>query len=337
MAALFFCYLTLDRNLLQYHQQELVMSLGLCCQFLEPKNKRNGSVEYKNIINEKSLQLGSFKANKYPLSRISATYHNNVDEHLKIVPKLVQNKIRSFRLSSSLFPLYEFNVETIHTDEILCRKLKKLGDQFKQAGIRVTTHPGQFCIINSDADHVIKNSINELAYHAWIFDQMGLPQTPESAINIHGGKRGNTKKLIDTIHTLPDNIRNRLTLENDERCFSVKQLLQVHKETGTPIVFDSHHHQFNQDGFNTNEAAAHTALTWKRDLMEYKPLQHLSNTEPGMENGSFPDRRKHSNFIHYVPECQLELSRKDLIDLDVEAKMKNLAIFKLRKDFDISV
>jgi UV DNA damage endonuclease len=313
------------------------MALGLCCQWIEPKKKRNGSVEYKNIINEKSLQLGSFKSNKYPISRISSTYHNNVDEHLKIVPILVQNNIRSFRLSSSLFPLYEFNVATIHTDEILCRKLKKLGDQFKQAGIRVTTHPGQFCIINSDAEHVIKNSINELAYHAWVFDQMGLPQTPEAAINIHGGKRGNSKKLIDTILTLPDNIRKRLTLENDERCFSVKQLLQVHKETGTPVVFDSHHHQFNQDGFNSNEACAYASLTWKRDLMEYKPLQHLSNTEPGMENGSFPDRRKHSNFIHYVPECQLELSRKDLIDLDVEAKMKNLAIFKMRKEFDIKV
>jgi UV DNA damage endonuclease len=336
MVASFFV-LDSRRDSAKIEPQELLMALGLCCQWIEPKNKRNGSVEYKNIINEKSLQLGSFKKNKYPISRISSTYHNNVDEHLKIVPKLVQNNIRSFRLSSSLFPLYEFNIETIHTDEILCRKLKKLGDQFKQAGIRVTTHPGQFCIINSDAEHVIKNSINELAYHAWVFDQMGLPQTPESAINIHGGKRGNTKKLIDTIHTLPDNIRKRLTLENDERCFSVKQLLQVFKETEIPIVFDSHHHQFNQDGFDSEEACSWSASTWKRDLIEYKPLQHISNTEPGMENGSFPERRKHSNFIHYVPENQLRLARKDLIDLDVEAKMKNLAIFKMRKEFNISV
>lgn len=313
------------------------MALGLCCQWIEPKNKRTGSIEYKNIINEKSLQLGSFKSGKYPLTRISSTYHNNVDEHIKIVQKLVENNIKSFRLSSSLFPLYEFNISTIHNDEILCRKLKKLGDLFKQNGIRVTTHPGQFTIINSDAEHVIKNSINELAYHAWVFDQMGLPQTPESAINIHGGKRGNISKLIETIKILPDNIRNRLTLENDERCFSVKQLLHVHKETGTPIVFDSHHHQFNQDGFNCDEACSYASLTWKRDGVDYKPLQHLSNTEPGMEKGSFPERRKHSNYIHYVPDCQLQLSRLDLIDLDIEAKMKNLAIFKMRKDFSIKV
>lgn len=313
------------------------MALGLMCQFLESKNKRNGTVIYENIIVEKSLQLGAFKSNKYTINRISSTYHNNVDEHLKIVPKLVENNFKSFRLSSSLFPLYEFNSSIIHNDEILCRKLKKLGDLFKQNGIRVTTHPGQFTIINSDAEHVIKNSVNELAYHAWVFDQMDLPQTPEAAINIHGGKRGNTTKLIETINTLPDNIRNRLTLENDERCFSVKQLLAVHKETGVPIVFDSHHHQFNQDGFNCDEACAYASLTWRRGGIQYKPVQHLSNTEPGFEKGSFTERRKHSNYIHYVPDCQLQLARLDMIDLDIEAKMKNFAIIKMRKDFAITV
>lgn len=309
--------------------------LGLCCQFLQTFKKKSGLVENKNIINEKSLQLGAYKSNKYPLSRISSTYHNNVDQHLKIVPTLVENRIKSFRLSSSLFPLYEFTKETIWNDQILCRKLKKLGDEFKNAGIRVTTHPGQFCIINSDAAHVIKNSIGELEYHAWIFDQMGLDQTPFAAINIHGGKRGNWKELIQTINILPSNVRDRLTLENDERCFSVKQLLQINKETGVPIVFDSHHHQFNQDGFNTEEACMQSIMTWKRNGDYFKPLQHLSNTEPGMENGSFPERRKHSQFIHYVPDCQLELIKENLIDLDVEAKMKNLAIDKMRKDFDI--
>jgi UV DNA damage endonuclease len=313
------------------------MALGLMCQFLQSKNKRNGSVIYENIITEKSLQLGAYKSNKYTVNRISATYHNNVDEHLKIVPKLVENKIKSFRLSSSLFPLYEFTKETIWNDDILRRKLKKLGDEFKKAGIRVTTHPGQFTIINSDASHVITNSIAELEYHAWVFDQMGLDQTPFNAINIHGGKRGNSKQLIESIGKLPDNVRNRLTLENDERCFSVKQLMHINKETGIPIVFDSHHHQFNQDGFNTEDASTHSILTWKRNGEYFKPLQHLSNTEPGMENGSFPDRRKHSQYIHYVPDCQLELAKENLIDLDVEAKMKNLAIMKMRKDFNIEL
>lgn len=311
------------------------MSLGLCCQWIEPIKKRNGLVEHKNIIAEKNLQLGAFKSGKYPSNRIISTYHNNVDEHLNIVSKLVQNNIKSFRLSSGLLPLYEFNHNIIHNDDLLKSKLRKLGMGFKRNNIRVTCHPGQFCIINSDAEHVITNAIRELEYHAWIFDQLDLEETPYSAINIHGGKRGNTKKLIDVINTrLPDNVRKRLTLENDERCFSVKQLLEVNKETGVPIVFDSHHHQFNKDGFDTTDAAFACMDTWKQSGI--KPLQHLSNTEPGLENGSFTDRRKHSNFIHYVPDIQLDLLKNNLIDLDVEAKMKNLAITKMRKDFFIS-
>jgi len=311
------------------------MSLGICCQWLEPRTKRDGSIVYENCIDEKSLQLGMFKQGKYSAERIRETHHNNVDEHVRIFPKLIENNIKSFRLSSSLFPLYEFNQTSIHADTVLSAKLKKLGDMFNHAGIRVTTHPGQFCIINSDSDSVIQNSIRELEYHAWIFDRMGLSQTQYNAINIHGGKRGNDKKLIETINKLPDNVRNRLTLENDERCFSVAQLNEVSKETSVPIVFDSHHHQFNLDGLDVHDACHLSIDSWKRLKTDFKPLQHLSNTEPGNENGSFADRRKHSNYIHGIPKCQLDLALQNCIDIDVEAKMKNLAVLKFRNEFGI--
>ena len=311
------------------------MSLSVCCQWLEPLSKRNGDIIYDNIIEEKSLQLGMFKSGKYDSKKISSTYHNNIEQHIKIIPELIKNNISCFRISSSLFPLYEFNRESIHKDDNLLLKMKQLGELFKTNKIRVTTHPGQFCIINSDSDEVIQNSIRELEYHAWMFDSMGFDQTHQYAINIHGGKRGNIEKLINTIKNLPANVKNRLTLENDERCFSVKQLLEVNKETKTPIVFDSHHHQFNLDGMTTEEACEQTYLTWNKNNIFHKPIQHLSNTEPGNENGSFTERRKHSNFIHYIPQCQLDLVHKDFIDLDVEAKMKNIAVLKMRKDFNI--
>ena len=78
-------------------------------------------------------------------------------------------------------------------------------------------------------------------------------------------------------------------------------------------------------------ACFETMKTWGT----IKPLQHLSNTEPGMENGSFTERRKHSYNIHYIPEKQKELILENIIDVDVEAKGKNLAVLKMRKDFYI--
>lgn len=310
------------------------MSLGLCCQWIEPRTKRTGQIVHENIVGERILQLGRFRDGKYSVSDISSVYHNNVDQHLKLIEKLVSNNIRVFRMTSNMFPLWEFNRELVENDEILMKKLKKLGRSFVDNAIRVTCHPGQFCIINSNEDRVISNAITELEYHAWMFDHMGLKHSPYYAINIHGGKRGNVSKLIDTINNLlPHNVRSRLTLENDERCFSVRQLKDVFLETGVPIVFDSHHFVFNQDGMTMEEAFWLSHDTWLAN--NEKTLQHISNTEPGNENGSFTERRKHSWAIHYVPEVQLQALQNDMIDLDVEAKGKNISLLKMRKDFQV--
>ena len=310
------------------------MSLGLCCQWIAPRAKRNGDIVYENIINEKLLQLGRFQKGLYDTSRIVNTYHNNVDEHIKLVPKLVAHDIRVFRMTSNMFPLFEFNREIIERDELLNKKLRRLGQLFLDNNIRVTCHPGQFTILNSNEDRVIQNAIKELEYHAWMFDTMGLPRTPYYAINIHGGKRGNFDKLVETINErLPYNVKSRLTLENDEKCFSVRELVEVYKHTGIPVVFDSHHFVFNKDGMDMIEAFNATYDTWM--ACDVKPLQHISNTEPGLENGSFNERRKHSWEIHYVPKPQLIGLTYNMIDVDVEAKGKNIALLKMRKNFHI--
>jgi len=307
------------------------MSLSVCCQWLEQKTKHNGTVYTENIINEKNLQLGAYRAGKYSEQRIKVTYHNNVDEHIRFFPKLLENNIKSFRITSSMFPLFEFVSELATKDQSLINKLAYLGGLFFKHGIRVTTHPGQFTIINSNSDKIIENSIRELGYHAWIFDTMGFDQTPYYAINIHGGKRGNMQKLIEVTQTLPSNIKNRLTFENDERCFNVKQLLEVHEKTGVPVVLDSHHHSFGTGDLSLIDAFYETLKTWGK----IKPLQHLSNTEPDKINGSFSERRSHSNYIHYVPDIQLAAMKDNLVDVDIEAKMKNLALIKLRQDYGI--
>jgi UV DNA damage repair endonuclease len=83
-----------------------------------------------------------------------------------------------------------------------------------------------------------------------------------------------------------------------------------------------------------DEAFYAACETWRRGT---KPLQHISNTEPHLQNGSFQDRRKHSAMIHYVPEPQLSSLKKNEIDVDVEAKLKNLSVFMMAKQFNIPV
>jgi len=307
------------------------MSLGLMCQFLEPRTKRDGTVVYENIIDEKLLQLGAYKNGKYSTERILETYRWNVKEILRTIPYLVANNIKSFRLSSAIFPLYEFCGGIARSDAIIQQDLATAGAEFRRHGIRVTCHPGQFCVISSDKQQVIDNSIRELEYHAYLFDAMGFDQTPYYAINIHGGKADRTQKIIEVYSSLPSNIKKRLTLENDEKCYNVRELLSISERTGIPVVLDSHHYTFGEDDLCFDDAFAATLATWGK----IKPLQHLSNTEIGMENAAFNQKRAHSQMIHTVPQKQLDAIRDNIIDVDVEAKMKNIALLKMREQFEI--
>ncbi len=310
------------------------MSLGLCCQWVMPRKKRDGTTVLENIIDEKLLQLGAYNSGKYTAERIKETYHNNVDQHINIVPNLVKHNIKSFRMTSNMLPLWEFCSDIAKNDPELLAKFARLGKLFKDNNIRVTCHPGQFTVISSDDDRIVQNSIRELEYHAWMFDAMGFDRTPYYAINIHGGKSDRASRLVDVCRTLPEQVKSRLTLENDESSYNTVELVEVSKKTGVPVVFDSHHHVFNTGGLTIDEALNAALGTWGN----IKPLQHLSNTEEGvMESASFTDRRKHSNYIHYVPDLQLQLARNDEVDVDIEAKAKNFAVILMRDKFNVPV
>jgi UV DNA damage endonuclease len=249
-----------------------------------------------------------------------------------VLRKVAASGVRLFRVSSAMFPLSDRVPRRLWDNDALRGELALCGEVARKCGIRLTTHPGQFCVLSSDSDSVVEKAIVELEHHAWMFDSMGMPRSPYAAINVHGGKADRQTRLIDAIRSLPEASRSRLTLENCETCYSLVDLLPVSMETGVPIVWDSHHHVFNDGGLDGAEAADAADETWPKGV---KPLQHISNTEPGMEGGSFTERRKHSDMIHYIPAVQLERLRRDAVDLEVEAKMKNLAVLEMPKKFDV--
>lgn len=250
-----------------------------------------------------------------------------------MLPRMHSAGVDLFRISSAMFPLSDQVPRALWDNDAVRAHLKVAGQFILDKSMRVTTHPGQFCVLSSDSDEVVRKAFVELDIHAWMFDAMGLEASPRYAINIHGGKADRASRLIDQIKSLPDNVRKRLTLENCETAYSVIDLLPVHAATGVPIVFDSHHHVFNDGDVSMDEAYMATMETWPAGI---KPLQHISNTEPELTNGSFTDRRKHSDMIHYVPEQQLKGLRDNLIDVEIEAKLKNVAVFDMRKKFLIT-
>ncbi len=106
-----------------------------------------------------------------------------------------------------------------------------------------------------------------MATHARIMDFLGLPQSPWALMNIHDGKGDRGDRLISVIRDLPDNIRLRLTLENDEYTYSTQEIFAVCQAANVPLLFDAHHHIIHEkvDSYEDASVAEMFALarsTW---------------------------------------------------------------------------
>ena len=307
------------------------MPLGVVCHWLVPQTKRDGTVEWVNGMGERLLQLGRWRDGLYTEDQVAAVLQGNV-ENLERMAHTIVKSTRLFRLSSNILPLMDVVPSYLWDTPEVRGPLARVGKIFMGAGTRVVSHPGQFCVLSSDSDSIVANAVRELSSHAWVFDAMGLPQTPHAAINIHGGKRDRVDRLIASIRDLPWGVRSRLTLENDESAYGVLDLRRVSDATGVPICWDSHHWTFKTDGLSIADAYRMSCETWTDGV---RPLQHVSNSEPGPEGRSFMELRKHSQYLEFIPDPQLQGVRDGLLDLEVEAKMKNLAVAAIRKKYDL--
>ena len=292
--------------------------LGLCCQWLDDSGK--------NILPSRRLQLGRFNKGLYSPEHIKQVYVDNLQCLLKTLPVIYSSGIRVFRMSSAMFSLFDKVPKEYYSNDTTHDLMKKIGKFVLDNNMRLTTHPGQFVVLSSPTESTVTNSIREINFHGWLFDKMGLPRTPYYSINIHGGGKPDVSRawqLLQSIKALDPAARERITLENCEFGWSVKDLIPL----GVPITFDSHHHRFNTGGLDGKAAMKKALSTWPEGI---KPLTHLSNSPEGLPATAASTKlRAHSDFIREIPDYQREANNNGLIDIDVEAKKKNLAIFDM--------
>jgi len=227
-------------------------------------------------------------------------------------------------VSSNLFPWNsEYKLEQLaHNDQHLAL-LQQAGHIIKRSGQRVSAHPDHFVKLGSANDRVVKNSIHDLEHHSELFDLMGLSASHYNPLNIHVGmnySKETVLRWLQSFDKLSDNCKKRLVVENDDKAsgFSVQQLFDdIYKQIHIPITFDYFHHEFHSDSLTTKEAAVLAAFTW-----DTKPLFHYSESKNLNENVS-GNPRAHSDYVFKkIDTFGLH------IDIDLEAKAKELAYFK---------
>jgi UV DNA damage endonuclease len=159
-------------------------------------------------------------------------------------------------------------------------------------------------------------------------DTMGMPKNRWSKINIHiGAAYGDKKSSIDrwckNYELLPDNVKCRITLENDDKAsmYSTRDLYQVYERLGVPIVFDYHHHKFCTGDQTEEEALKLASSTWG----DVRPCCHYSESK-ALNEGLKVKPQAHSDYIfNEVQDYGLD------IDVVFEAKAKELSILKYRE------
>lgn len=246
----------------------------------------------------------------------------NVQDLLKIVDWNLEHGLRLFRISSDLFPwASEYRIADLPDFPDIRETLEEIGSR----PIRLTTHPGPFNHLAGQGK-VLDNTIVDLEYQSELFDLMGLKPSHWNKINIHAGgtygdKAATLTRFTQNFGLLSENLRARLTVENDDRpsLYTVVDLVSVYERIGTPIVFDYFHHSLNP-GEQTEEEAFMTAYnTW-----DVRPVFHFSDSRQEHEDPK-ARREAHADWL-YSP---VNTYGKE-VDIVFESKMKELSILRLR-------
>lgn len=247
--------------------------------------------------------------------------------------------IKFLRLSSEMFPFASHDDYGYKLAPFAADTLAEAGKVIAELGHRVTTHPGQFTQLGSPRKQVIDNAIRDLAYHDEMLSLLKMPpQEDRDAVMIlhlggaYGDKPAAIERFKENYAKLSQSIKNRLVLENDDVVWSVHEILPLCEELNIPMVLDFHHHSILFDSTQIREGTKdiidlfpRILETWRRKNIT--PKMHYS--EPCPDAVTPRTRRKHSPRVMTLPPCP------DTMDLMIEAKDKEQAVFELMRTFKL--
>ncbi|KAF2847159.1 UV-endonuclease UvdE [Plenodomus tracheiphilus IPT5] len=263
----------------------------------------------------------------------------NARDIIKMIRWNDKYAIKFMRLSSEIFPFASHEEYGYKLAPFAAETLREAGEVIGKLGHRVTTHPGQFTQLGSPRKQVIENAIRDLVYHDEMLSLLKLPeqQNRDAVMILHlGGAYGDKPAAIarfkENYARLPQSVKNRLVLENDDVVWCVHELLPLCQELNIPFVLDYHHHNILFDETQICEGT--------KDIMELYPAiletwtkkgitPKMHYSEPTPPAITRTTRRKHSPRVMTLPPCPVTM------DLMIEAKDKEQAVFELMRTFKL--
>ena len=214
-----------------------------------------------------------------------------------------------------------------------------LGEAARRLGVRLSFHPGQFCVLASVNPGIVERSILEFEYHADMARWMGYGKTfQDFKINVHiSGQRG-PEGFRETYQRLSMEARNCITIENEENSWGLDDCLTI--SDLVPIVLDVHHHWIKTGDYISPQdpRVNHVVQSWRgvRPTMHYSIsredylVDHDSTVKPDyqtlLESGHKKQKlRAHSDLYWNTLVNDWALSFLNTHDIMCESKGKNLS------------
>lgn len=301
-----------------------MQTLGYACICM---NLSNGPKSTR-ITTNRSMIKRTFQQKGLPYASELAL--QNCKDLIKILKWNHQNDIHFFRMSSEIFPwASEYQLSDLPDYKEICKALEEAGSFARSVGQRLTCHPGPFNKLTSPKEHVIKNTIRDLEIHGELMDLLGMPRTPWAKLNIHVGATYGDKpfaisNFCRNFEKLPESVKTRLTVENDDKesLYSTAELVdEIHSRIGIPVVHDFHHHLFTNRGMSQKEALGLACKTWG----DVTPVVHYSESRAQEHNNPKIKPQAHSDMIfNYIDTFGYD------VHIMIEAKHKEIALLEYR-------
>ena len=275
----------------------------------------SSTITYTNYINK-----------NYNTSKLLEITKNNLDSLYEIIKYNVKNNFHFYRLTSKLVPLATHDKVDFDYITPLLDEYKKIGKLINGNNIRVDTHPDQYAVLNSMYSKIVKNTVEILEYHYKIMDALGIK---DKIIILHVGssacgKKASITRFINNFNKLPDHIKKCIAVENDDKVYNIKDVLELCHKINVPMVLDYHHFICNNEKEDINDYLKEIIDTWDGKI----PKMHFSSPKSKLKK----EFRSHSDYIN--KECFIKfiniLKKQDKdIDIMLEAKAKDDAVSRL--------
>lgn len=291
-------------------ERENTMKIGYACLTVGVPETNSKSCTMKNA-NATNLEV---------------LIHHNLTALENIIDYNIKNNICLFRISSDLIPFGSSPVNKVPWWDVFTEQLSRLNEKIRSSGMRVSMHPGQYTVLNSPSPEVVSRAVDDLEYHAKALSCLTQDKAHKIVLHIGGvysDKSQAMERFIDNFKKLDVKIQERIVLENDDKSYTIDEVLEIAKELKLPVIFDNLHHKVNPSKRIKDEVEWINICkeTWKE--IDGQQKIHYSQQDPLKKSGAHSMTIGIKEFIDF---CK-RLDRKD-IDIMLEVKDKNLSAVK---------